>query len=176
MKLSRAAVGIACFVTFARITAATPAEVTVFTVRAGATVLQKIRPEFESATGHRLNVVYDPVLGSYARRINAGEPFDIYITAPPGIDGLIKDGKIVAETRTNLFHSGMGVEVRAGASKPDISSVEAFKRERLNTEAGQRRSRQRFDPANDRVLCIRQRFGPMPFGIFAGFNGDPCRF
>ena len=135
MKLSRAAVGIACFVTFARITAATPAEVTVFTVRAGATVLEKIRPEFESATGHRLNVVYDPVLGSYARRINAGEPFDIYITAPPGIDGLIKDGKIVAETRTNLFHSGMGVEVRAGASKPDISSVEAFKRALLNARS-----------------------------------------
>jgi molybdate transport system substrate-binding protein len=135
MKLRSAVVGIALFVTFGCITAATPAEVKVFTVRAGATVLDKIRPEFERATGHRLDVVYDPALGSYARRINAGEPFDVYIAAPPGIDGLIKDGKIVAETRTNLFHSGMGVEVRAGASRPDISSVEAFKRALLNAKS-----------------------------------------
>jgi molybdate transport system substrate-binding protein len=119
-------IGIALFATSTCISAA--AEVKVFTVTACATVLDKIKPEFERATNHKLNVVYDPVLGSYARRINGGEPFDVYITAPPGIDGLIKDGKIVAETRTNLFHSGMGVEVRAGAPKPDISSVEAFKR------------------------------------------------
>jgi molybdate transport system substrate-binding protein len=126
-------IGIGLFVTSTRASAAT--EIKVFTVRAGATVLDKIRPDFEHATGHTLNVVYDPVIGSYAKRITAGEPFDVYITAPAGIDGLIKDGKILAETRTDLFHSGMGVEIRAGAPKPDIGTVGAFKRALLDAKS-----------------------------------------
>jgi len=48
---------------------------------------------------------------------------------------LIKDGKIIADTRTNLVRSGIGVGVRAGAPKPDISSVEAFKRALLNAKS-----------------------------------------
>jgi molybdate transport system substrate-binding protein len=48
---------------------------------------------------------------------------------------LIKDRKLVAETRTNLVQTGIGVEVRAGAPKPDISSVEAFKRALLNAKS-----------------------------------------
>ena len=123
MKLHRVilvVIGIALFATSTCIAAA--AEVNVFTTPACATV-----PEFERAASDKLNLVYDPVLGSYARRINAGEPFDIYITAPPSIDVLIKDSKIVSKTRTNLFHSVIEVEVRAGAPQPDISSVEAFK-------------------------------------------------
>src|SRR5262249_5204895 len=119
-------IGIALFATSTCISAA--AEVNVFTIPACATMLDKIKPEFERAASDNLNVVYDPVLGSYARRINAGELFDIHITAPPSIDVLIKDSKIVPKTRTNLFHSVREVEVRAGAPQPDISSVEAFKR------------------------------------------------
>ncbi len=49
--------------------------------------------------------------------------------------GLIKDGKVIADTRTNLVRSGIGVGVRAGAPKPDISSVEAFKRALLNAKS-----------------------------------------
>jgi molybdate transport system substrate-binding protein len=48
---------------------------------------------------------------------------------------MIKDGTIAAETRTNLLHSGMGVEVRTDAPKPDISSVEAFRRALLNAKS-----------------------------------------
>ena len=54
---------------------------------------------------------------------------------PLPFDGLIKDGKVIADTRTNLVRSGIGVEVRAGAPKPDISSVEAFKRALLNARS-----------------------------------------
>ena len=51
------------------------------------------------------------------------------------IDGLIRDGKVVADTRIDLVRSGIGVEVRAGATKPDISSVDAFKRALLNAKS-----------------------------------------
>ena len=62
------------------------------------------------------------------RRISAGEPFDFLVAAPAQIDGLIDAGKIIRETRTDLARSGIGVAVRAGARKPDVSSVDAFKR------------------------------------------------
>ncbi len=122
------------FVAIAAITGANAAEIKILTARAGATVLAKIGPEFERATGHKLNVIsgYGP---DFVRRIKAGELFDILIAGPPIIDGLIKDGKIIAETRANLLRGGFGVEVRAGAPKPDISSVEAFKRALLNAKS-----------------------------------------
>ena len=130
-----AVIGIALLVTFARVTAASAAEVKVFTARAGATVLEKIGPEFERMTGHKLNVIYDADFGVILRRIAANEPFDVMIRGADGIDLMIKDGTIAAETRTNLLHSGMGVEVRTGAPKPDISSVEAFRRALLNAKS-----------------------------------------
>jgi molybdate transport system substrate-binding protein len=138
MKLRRAImglIGIALLVTFARVTAANAAEVKVFTARAGATVLEKIRQEFERSTGHKLNVIYDADFGVILRRIAANEPFDVVIRGTEGIDSMIKDGTIAAETRTNLLHSGMGVEVRTGAPKPDISSVEAFRHALLNAKS-----------------------------------------
>jgi molybdate transport system substrate-binding protein len=51
------------------------------------------------------------------------------------MEGLFKEAKLIADTRTNLVRSGTGVEVRAGAPKPDISSVETFKRALLNAKS-----------------------------------------
>ena len=116
------------------VTAASAAEIKVFTARAIATVLDKIGPEFERQTGHKLNVIsgFGPV---FMRQINAGEPFDVFVSTPSTMEGLFNEGKLIAETRTNLVRSGTGVEVRAGAPKPDISSVEAFKRALLNAKS-----------------------------------------
>jgi ABC-type molybdate transport system substrate-binding protein len=82
------------------------AEIRVVTVRAGATVLEKVRPEFERRTGHKLDVVYDPEFVSVARRLSAGEPFDVYISSPTAIDGRIRNAKIDPRTRINLMHCG----------------------------------------------------------------------
>lgn len=105
---------------------ANAAEIKVFTIRAGATVLEKIGPEFERATGNKLNVItgFGP---TFVERINGGESFDIFIVSPPIIDGLIKSGKLAADSRIDLIHGGMGVEARAGAPKPNITTVAAFK-------------------------------------------------
>jgi molybdate transport system substrate-binding protein len=103
------------------------AEITIYTARALATVLDEIGAEFERATGNCLNVVtgYSPTV---VAQLNAGEPFDVVISLPGAIDELARNDKVIAGTRRELVSAGNGVEVRAGAPKPGISSTEAFKR------------------------------------------------
>lgn len=110
------------------------AEVKVWTARALATVLAEVGPQFESTTGHKLSVSVD-LPAPFVRRANAGESFDVLITTSAPLEELAKDGKIVARTRTNIARSGIGVEVRAGAPKPDISTVDAFKRTLLEAKS-----------------------------------------
>jgi molybdate transport system substrate-binding protein len=107
--------------------AAGAAEIRVLTTRAVSTVLAEIGPQFERATGNKIEVSVD-VAAALVRKVKAGEPFDLLVAAPGQIDGLVKDGKLVADTPTNLVRSGIGVEVQAGAAKPDVSTVDAFKR------------------------------------------------
>jgi molybdate transport system substrate-binding protein len=113
---------------------ANAAEIKVFTARAIATVLDEIGPEFERQTGHKLNVIsgFGPV---FTRQIDAGEPFDIFVSTPATMERPFNEGKLFAGSRTNLARSGTGVEVRTGAPKPDISTVEAFKRALLNASS-----------------------------------------
>jgi len=106
----------------------------VFAPRAVWTLLGAIGPEFERTTGHKLDVVngYSPV---FLKQIRAGEPFDVVVSIRPLIDALFQDGTLIPDSRTNVVRTGTGVEVRAGAPKPDISSVEAFKRAMLNAKS-----------------------------------------
>jgi molybdate transport system substrate-binding protein len=99
----------------------------VFTTRAIANVLEKIRGDVEARTGRKLVVTSDIAI-RLVRRVDAGEPFDLLVAAPDHIDQLVAAGTIGRETRTDLAHSGIGVAVREGAPKPDVSTVEAFKR------------------------------------------------
>lgn len=112
---------------------ANAAEIKVWTARAIATVLAEIGPEFERATGHKLTVISD-LPTQFARRVQAGEQFDLLISGSATVDEWIKAGRIVAATRKEIARSGIGVGVRAGARKPDISSVEAFKRALLDAK------------------------------------------
>ena len=131
-----AAVGLGFLGAFAQVMNASAAEIKVSTARLVATVLREVGPHFERETGHQLKVteIYGP---QFIQLIGGGAPFDpdVVILQPRLIDELIKDQKVVAETRTNLVQTGIGVEVRAGAPKPDISSVEAFKRALLNAKS-----------------------------------------
>ena len=113
---------------------ATAAEIRVWTARALATVLKEIGPEFERTTGHKIVITSDLSTG-FTRRANAGEQFDLVISASAPVDEWIKAGKIISETRTDIARSGIGVAVRAGAREPDISSVEAFKRALLEAKS-----------------------------------------
>ena len=133
MRLSSAAaVALALILSQPRMVGA--AEIEVWTARAIATVLAEIGPQFERATGHKLNI-YSGLPPDFDERVNAGEPFDILISGSAPVDRWIKEGKLIAATRTDIARSGIGVEVRAGARKPDISSVEAFKRALLDAKS-----------------------------------------
>ena len=97
-------------------------------------VMHELGPQYERATGHKLVVSYGlaAVLG---KEIEGGEAFDLTILAPPQIDALIRQDKIAADSRTVLARSGIGVMVRSGAPKPDISTVDAFKRALLDAKS-----------------------------------------
>ena len=96
--------------------------------------LAEIGSEFERETGHTL-IVSSDLPAAFERRVTAGESFDLLISGSPPVDEWIGRGRIVAATRTEIARSGIGVEVRAGAPRPDISSVDAFKRALLNARS-----------------------------------------
>lgn len=125
---------LSAFALAATVTSAPSAELKIFTARAITTVLEVVGPQFEKNTGHKLNVITG-LSSEFVKRINAGEPFDIVGATPPVLDGLIKAGKLMADTRTLVGRSDVGMEVRAGAQKPDISTVEAFKQTLLKAKS-----------------------------------------
>ncbi len=102
------------------------AQITIFASRAMATVLERVGPEFEETTGHTLHV--RPGEGpEFAKRIDAGEPFDMVIAPSPVIDDLARRAKIIAGTRTPLVRSRVSVApfwiefaaaVHTGAAEP----------------------------------------------------------
>ena len=106
--------------------AATAAEVKVMAGGAMSGAFGELVPQFERATGHKIVIQYAPGL-SVKRQIEAGEVFDLVIIGSDVVDDLIKQGKIAGDTRVDIVRVGIGVAVREGAPKPDISSVEAFK-------------------------------------------------
>jgi molybdate transport system substrate-binding protein len=125
---------VALTVILAQASVSSAAEIKVLGARVVWTVWNEIGPEFERTTGHKVKIIVG--LGpAFKRQIDAGEMFDVVISSASVIDELIKGGKIIAGTRTNFARLGIGVEVRAGAPNPDISSVEAFKRALLNAKS-----------------------------------------
>jgi hypothetical protein len=67
------------------------------------------------------------------REIDAGQSFDVAVLTPQLIDDLVRQGTITADTRTPLARSGMGLAIRPGSAKPDISTTEALKRTLLSS-------------------------------------------
>jgi molybdate transport system substrate-binding protein len=88
-------------------------------------IVEELARQFEGASGHKLIIRFEGN-AQLKRKIEAGEAFDVAILNPPVIDELIRSGKIVG-ARADIGRAGIGVGVRAGAPKPDIGSVDAFK-------------------------------------------------
>jgi molybdate transport system substrate-binding protein len=98
-------------------------------------VLNALAEQYQKASGNTLDLTYRTV-GQHLQLIKSGaESFDVAVLTPDAIDGLIKDGKVVAGSRADLAKTGVGVVVKAGAPFPDISSVDAFKRTLLKAKS-----------------------------------------
>jgi molybdate transport system substrate-binding protein len=106
---------------------ANAAEVRVLCAIALQQFMENVGPKFEGTTGHKLAITIAP-LGQALKRLQDGETYDVVILPQRGIDGLANDGKVVANTATVIAITRIGVAVRKGAAKPDISTPEAFKR------------------------------------------------
>ena len=89
-------------------------------------VLAELAEAYQRASGQRLRI--ESVGGvDAAKRVAAGEAFDVVILASDAIDKLIAAGHVLAGSRVDLVHSGVAVAVRAGAAPPDISSEDAVR-------------------------------------------------
>jgi molybdate transport system substrate-binding protein len=86
----------------------------------------ELLPAFEKTTGHKVIPTWAPA-PVVRRKMAAGETFDLVIIGSADIDDFIHQGRLMPG-RTDLMKTGVGVAVRAGAPRPDISSVEALKR------------------------------------------------
>jgi len=113
--------------------AAAAADLKVFSTTALTEIWTELKPKFE-ARGHKLELVLQPS-GALAKRVLGGEAGDAIVTTTAGLEALDKAGKVAAGTTRVLASSGMGVAVRKGAPKPDISTPEAFKRALLSARS-----------------------------------------
>ena len=88
--------------------------------------IDELVPSFERDTGHAVPVNYGPS-GGIARRFIGGEPADVIVIDSGALDDLIRQGKVLPGP-TGIASTGIGICVRKGAPRPDVSTPEALKR------------------------------------------------
>ncbi|WP_026436330.1 substrate-binding domain-containing protein [Acidovorax sp. JHL-9] len=124
--------------------AATPssaqaAEIRVVTSGGFSAAYDQLIPLYEQATGHKVVTARGASMGkapdSIPSRFARGEQFDIVILADSGLEALVAQGKVQPGSRVDLARSMIGMSVRKGTPKPDISTVEALKQTLLNARS-----------------------------------------
>ena len=113
--------------------------------------MEELAPQIEHSIGRRLKMQFSSSK-ALEDKIQSGEPFDVVILSSDVIDDFIKQGKIAAGTRANIARTGIGVGVRAGAPKPDVSTPEALKRALLSAKSIS------FNPSGASAPHIREIF------------------
>src|SRR3954469_14312588 len=126
MALSRVLVAVSVLSMALGAVAAQATEIVVLGTTAAKEALIEIVPEFEHASGHKINITFGsgPIV---LEKVRAGVAGDLFIGPDEFSDPLLKEGKLVAGSRVDFAHSGASIAVRAGAPRPDVSTPEAFK-------------------------------------------------
>jgi molybdate transport system substrate-binding protein len=90
-------------------------------------VLAELADAYRQRSG--VEVVFESVGGvDAAKRVQAGDPFDVVVLAADAIDTLVAAGRVVADSKTDLVRSGVAIAVRRGSARPDIGSEDALRR------------------------------------------------
>lgn len=114
-------------------------EITVMISGGFSAALDKLAPQYEAATGDTVRIIHGPSMGNspeaIPRRLAKGQAADAVIMVGYALDKLQQAGKISPGSRVELADSRIGMVVREGAAKPDISSVEALKATLLNAKS-----------------------------------------
>jgi molybdate transport system substrate-binding protein len=112
--------------------AASGAEVRVMISGGLTAAFNALVPEFERLTGNKVLTAYGPSMGTTVNaipiRLERGESADVLIMVGYALGDLVRQGKVIADSRVDLVKSPIGVAVQSGAPKPDISSADAVKR------------------------------------------------
>ena len=109
------------------------AEITLIAPGGIRAAIDALVPGFESATGHKVKATFGSGGGTKAQ-VTRGEPFDVPVVQPPYPE-VVASGHVVAASETPLATVAVGIAVRSGAPKPDISSADAVKRLLLGAKA-----------------------------------------
>ena len=115
-----------------------PAELVVMTSGTFTAAHLELAPEFERSAMAKVSTATTSMgvgADSIPNRLKRGDAADVVIVNAQALDDLIKDGLVIANSRTDVARSRMGMAVRAGARKPDISSVDALKRALLEAKS-----------------------------------------
>jgi molybdate transport system substrate-binding protein len=115
------------------LTSAQAVELKVLSGNGARAAVRELCEQFERASGHKVTVHFE-VNAALEKKIAAGEAFDVAVLNPQPLDASIENGKIVAASRAVIGRIGLGAAVKAGAPKPDISTVERFKSALLATK------------------------------------------
>ena len=130
-SMGRLAAGFAVAVLSAH--AANAAEIKVFSTIGVQAALEELTPKFEKASGHKLTITW-ATAALLVKRVQAGENADLMVLTKQSLDALTKDGKASAGDDAVFASSGMGLVVKQGTPKPDISTPEAFKQTLLKAK------------------------------------------
>jgi len=120
------AMGLAVGLSGAGVTPARAEEIKVFSAGAVRAIVTELSEAFRQETGNTVTLSFGTA-GATRGKLASGEPVDVVIMTDTAVDGVIREGAVVAGSRTDLARTGMGVGVREGAPRPDISTPEAFK-------------------------------------------------
>jgi molybdate transport system substrate-binding protein len=107
--------------------AAEPGNLTVMTSVALTAALDELKPIFEHRTNIKLTITYG-LIADLRKRVLAGESADVIILSQPAMEDLEKAGKLMPGSRATVVSTAVSLAARAGAPKPDISTVDAFKK------------------------------------------------
>jgi polar amino acid transport system substrate-binding protein len=118
---------------------ANAADIRVMTSGALAAPFQDLVPVFEKATGHKLITILGSSQGGAAdsipERLKRGETAHMVLLGRESLDALVKQGVVTAGTERDIVSSRMAMSVRLGIPKPDISTVDAFRKAMLEAKS-----------------------------------------